>query len=239
MAANDLLSQEEINALLQSSSDDLITEGGESLSSSEEGDSAGDNPSSRNDHEIGKKFPMLEMVNERFSGFFQLALSKLLGCNTEINLYGMRSLKFSDYTHSLFIPTSMNIALIKPLETIGLFVFDPKLVFMLVDKYFGGEGRPFNINEGREFAPTELRVIEMILEKLFVTFKDAWSPVTSLEPEFVSSEVNPQLTNVLAPNDIVIVITFHVSMDSTEGNLHVAMPFSMLESLQKLSESSE
>lgn len=239
MAANDLLSQEEINALLQSSSDDLITAGGESLSNSEEGDSAGDNPASRNDHEISKKFPMLEMVNERFSGFFQLALSKLLGCNTEINLYGMRSLKFSDYSHSLFIPTSMNIALIKPLETIGLFVFDPKLVFMLVDKYFGGEGRPFNINEGREFAPTELRVIEMILEKLFVTFKDAWSPVTSLEPEFVSSEVNPQLTNVLAPNDIVIVITFHVSIDSTEGNLHVAMPFSMLESLQKLSESSE
>jgi flagellar motor switch protein FliM len=182
---------------------------------------------------------MLAMVNERFSGFFQLALSKLLGCNTEINLYGMRALKFSDYTHSLFIPTSMNIALIKPLESKGLFVFDPKLVFMLVDKYFGGEGRPFNINEGREFAPTELRVIEMILEKLFVTFKDAWSPVATLEPEFVSSEVNPQLTNVLAPNDIVIVITFHVSMDNAEGDLHVAMPFSMLESLQKLSESSE
>ena len=239
MAANDLLSQEEINALLQSSSDNLITSDGESLSRSGEEGSSGESSPGRFDREIGKKFPMLEMVNERFSGIFQLALSKLLGCNTEINLYGMRSLKFSDYTHSLFVPTSMNIALIKPLESVGLFVFDPKLVFLLVDKYFGGEGRLFNKNEGREFTPTELRVIEMILEKLFVTFKDAWSPVTSLEPEFVSSEVNPQLTNVLAPNDNVVVITFHVSIDSAEGDLHVAMPFSMLESLQKLSESSK
>lgn len=239
MAVNDLLSQEEINALLHDSSDDLISTEDNSLSDKEKESSERDYLSNRSDHEIGVKFPMLETVNERFSGFFQLALSNLLGCKTEISLYGMRSLKFSDYIHSLFIPTSLNIAHIKPFEDIGLFVFDPKLVFMLVDKYFGGEGRPFNINEGREFAPTELRVIEMILEKLFVTYKDAWSPIIPLEPEFVSSEVNPQLINVLAPNDNVIVIIFHVSLNSVEGDLHVAMPHSMLESLQKLSENSE
>jgi flagellar motor switch protein FliM len=243
MAVKDLLSQEEINALLNNSSDDLVSGDGDSLSDplseKEQENSERNYLSNRSDREISVKFPMLESVNERFSGLFQLALSKLLGCKTEITLYGTRSLKFSDYTHSLFIPTSLNIALIKPFEQIGLFVFDPKLVFMLVDKYFGGEGRPFNINEGREFAPTELRVIEMILEKLFVTFKDAWSPITSLEPEFVSSEVNPQLTNVLAPNDNVIVIIFHVSMNSAEGDLHVAMPCSMLESLQKQSENNE
>jgi flagellar motor switch protein FliM len=230
MAVNDLLTQEEINALLQKTSDDLIFNNEDSLLDSEDGNSK---------HEVSVKFPMLETVNERFSGFFQLALSRLLACDTEITLYGMHSLKFSDYTHSLFIPTSMNVAHIRPLEETGLFVFDPKLVFMLVDKYFGGEGRPFNINEGREFAPTELRVIEMILEKLFVTFTDAWSPVTPLQPEFVSSEVNPHLSNVLSPDDIVIVITFHVSINSAEGDLHVVMPLSMLESLQTLSENSE
>ena len=230
---NDLLSQEEINALLQKSPDDLISKDGGFSS-----DLSSDNEEENSKYEISNKFPMLDAVNERFSGFFQFALSNLLGCNTEITLYDMRSQKFSDYSHSLFIPTSMNIVKINPLEGVGLFVFDPKLVFMLVDKYFGGDGRPFNIDEGREFAPTELRVIEMILEKLFVTFKDAWSPIASLEPEFVNSDVNPQFTNVLAPNDIIIVITFHVSMNGAEGDLHVAMPLSMLESLQKLSEKS-
>ena len=233
MAVNDLLSQEEINALLQKSPDDFISkDGGSSL------DSLSDNEEENSKYEISNKFPMLDAVNERFSGFFQFTLSNLLGCKTEISLYGMHSQKFSDYSHSLFIPTSVNLVKINPLEGVGLFVFDPKLVFMLVDKYFGGEGRPFIMDEGREFAPTELRVIEMILEKLFVTFKDAWSPVASLEPEFVGSEVNPQLTNVLAPNDMIIVITFHVDLNSAEGDFHVVLPISMLESLQKLSENS-
>ena len=238
MAVNDLLSKEELNALLNSTPDDLIITDQENLSGCEENASGQGLSDDSQDHSIGEKFPMLEMINERFSDFFQLALSKLLGCNTEITLYGMRSLNFSDYTHSLFIPTSMNIAHIKPLDGTGLFVFDPKLVFMLVDKYFGGEGRPFNVNEGREFAPTELRVIEMILEKLFVTFKDAWSPITPLEPEFIKSELNPQFTNVFEGDDIVIVTTFQVSIDNIEGDFHVTMPCSMLESLKNLSEAS-
>ncbi len=229
MAVNDFLTKDEINALLHNSSDDLI-------SSDEEITSCNENGVASQDHKNSEKFHMLEMVNERFSGFFQLALSKLLACNTEITLDRVQTIKFSDYTHSLFIPTSMNIARFKPLEEAGLFVFDPKLVFMLADKYFGGEGRPFNISEGREFSPIELRVIEMILEKLFVTLKEAWSPITPLELEFISSEVNPQFTNVLEKNDIVAVSTFRVCIDKSEADLHVTLPCSMLKSLQKVAE---
>jgi len=236
MAVNDLLSKEEINALLNNSSDDLVSTGQEGLPGCEQDISSQEPGNNDYDPGISEKFPVLEMVNERFSDFFQLALSKLLGCNAEITLYGMRSLKFVDYTHSLFIPTSMNIVRINPFDGTGLFVFDPKLVFMLVDKYFGGEGRPFNVNEGREFAPTELRVIEMILEKLFVTLKNAWSPIVPLELKFVNSEMNPQFTNVFEGDDIVVVSTYRVCLDNVEGDFHVTMPCSMLESLQNLSE---
>ena len=229
MAVNDFLTKDEINALLHSSSDDLIT-------TDEEISSCGGNNDIDQDYSLSDKFPMLEMVNERFSGFFQSTLSKLLACTTEITLDRVQATKFSDYTHSLFVPASMNIARFDPLENVGLFVFDPKLVFMLADKYFGGDGRPFNISEGREFAPTELRVIEMILAKLFVTLKEAWSPVTSLELEFIGSEINPQFTNVLDKNDIVVINTFRVCIDKAEADFHVTMPCSMLESLQKLSE---
>ncbi len=237
MAVNDLLTKDEINALLHSSSDDIVTTDEEILSCSDKDVTNPNNFDNGQDRSLREKFPMLELVNERFSGFFQLALSRLLACSTEITVDRVRVVKFSDYTHSLFIPTSMNVARIKPLDGVGLFVFDPKLVFILADKYFGGEGRPFNISEGREFAPTELRVIEMILEKLFVTLKEAWSPVTTLEPEFISSEINPQLTNILEKNDIVVVNTFRVCIDEAEGDFHVTLPCSMLESLQKLSES--
>lgn len=237
MAVNDFLTKDEINALLHGSSDDIITSDEEVLSCNSKDDTNQDLFDSGQDQTISKKFPMLEIINDRFSGFFQQALSRLLGCSTEISMDRVRAVKFSDYTHSLFIPTSMNIVRIKPLDGVGLFVFDPKLVFMLADKYFGGEGRPFNVKEGREFAPTELRVIEMILEKLFVTLKEAWSPIAALEPEFISSEVNPQLSTVLEQNDIVVVNIFRVCIDEMEGDLHVSWPCSMLETLQQLSES--
>lgn len=228
MAVNDFLTKDEINALLHSSSDELITTDKDIASCG--GSDVTDQDS------LSERFPMLEMVNERFSGYFQLALSRLLVCNIEITLDRVHAIKFSDYTHSLFVPTSMNIVRFKPVDAIGLFSFDPKLVFMLADKYFGGEGRPFNISEGREFAPTELRVIEMILEKLFVTLKEAWSPITPLEPEFIGSEVNPQFSNVLEKDDVVVVNTFRVCIDKVEADLHVTMPCTMLVSLQELSE---
>ena len=228
MAVNDLLTKDEINALLHSSSDEFIATDEEIAECG--GNGVTDQAS------FSKRFPALEMVNERFSGFFQLALSRLLASTAEVTLDRVHAIKFSDYTHSLFVPTSMNIARFKSFDAMGLFVFDPKLVFILADKYFGGEGRPFNVSEGREFAPTELRVIEMILEKLFVTLKEAWSPIASLESEFIGSEINPQLSNVFKKDDIVVVNTFRVGIDKVEADLHVTMPCAMLISLQELSE---
>lgn len=237
MAVNDYLTRDEINALLHNSSDDVVTTEKEVASCGEEDTTRLDYLENGQNKSLYEKFPMLETVNERFSGFFNSALSKLLACDIEITTDRVGAVKFSDYTHGLFVPTSMNIARIKPFDNIGLFVFDPKLVFMLADKYFGGEGRPFKISEGREFAPTELRVIEMILEKLFVTLGEAWSPVTALEPVFTGSDINPQLTNVLEKNEVVVVNIFRICIDDLEGDLHVTFPCTLLESLKKLSES--
>lgn len=229
MAAKDILSKDEINALLYNTSDDpLVID--ENIPS--------DNVSKRNyrDQSLLNQFPMLDAVNERFSAYYQLALSNLLGSSTEISLDGLQSYTFSDYAHSLFIPTSMNIVCVRPANETALFIFDPKLVFMLVDKYFGGDGRHLTIYEGREFSATELRLIEMILEKLLVIFKDAWSPLVKLELEPIGTEVNPQLTNTLDPDKPVIVITFRVCMHNAEGDLHVTMPRTLLEWLRKESE---
>jgi flagellar motor switch protein FliM len=143
-------------------------------------------------------------------------------------------LKFAEYTHSLFVPTSLNVISAKPLRGAGLLVFDPKLVFTVVDNFFGGDGRFHGKIEGREFKPTELRVITMIMEASFKDLQEAWAPVMPLEFQYMSSEINPQFANIVSPTEVVVVSTFHIELEGGGGDLHLTFPYSMLEPIKEL-----
>jgi len=128
----------------------------------------------------------------------------------------------------------LNLMKVKPLRGTGLIVIDPKLVFILVDNYFGGDGRFHTKIEGREFTPTEMRVIEMMLNLTFKDFKEAWAPVMPVEFEYINSEVNPQFANIVSPTEVVVVTTFHVELDGGGGDMHVTMPYSMVEPIREI-----
>ena len=136
--------------------------------------------------------------------------------------------------YSLFVPTSLNITRVTPLRGKSLFVLDPKLVFSVVDNYFGGSGRFHTKIEGRDFTPTELRVIQMLLRIAFDDLKTAWKPVLDLEFEYVNSEVNPQFANIVSPSEVVVVTTFNVDLDSGGGDFYICLPYSMLEPIRDL-----
>ena len=143
-------------------------------------------------------------------------------------------LKFSEFVHSLFVPTSLNLMRVKPLRGKGLCVLDPKLVFNVVDNYFGGNGRFQAKLEGREFTPTENRVIQILLASAFKDLTEAWRPVLELEFEHIGTEVNPQFANIVSPSEVVVVTTFHVDMEAGGGDLHICMPYSMIEPIRDL-----
>jgi flagellar motor switch protein FliM len=126
------------------------------------------------------------------------------------------------------------MAKIDPLKGTGLFVIDPKLVFIVVDNFFGGEGRFYNKIEGREFTPTEQRVISMLLDQIFKDLENAWKPIKPLKIEYQSSEVNPHLANIVSPTEVVVVSTFRVDLEGGGGDLHVTMPYSMIEPIRDL-----
>jgi flagellar motor switch protein FliM len=231
MSVNDLLSQDEIDALLHGvSSSEIDTEAEDELG---EGVARTYDFTSQ-DRIVRGRMPTLEMVNERYARLFRISLFNLLRRSAEISVGGVQMLKFSEYVHSLFVPTSLNMVRIKPLRGTSLFVLDPKLVFMVVDNYFGGDGRFHAKIEGREFTPTELRVIEMILHQAFVDLKEAWAPVMSLDFEFINAEVNPQFANIVSPSEVVVVNTFHVEIEGGGGDFHVTMPYSMLEPIREI-----
>ena len=231
MAVNDLLSQDEIDALLHGvSSSDIDTDADEELAEGE----AREYDFTTQDRIVRGRMPTLEMVNERYARLFRISLFNLLRRSAEISVGGVQMLKFSEYVHSLFVPTSLNMVRIKPLRGTALFVLDPKLVFMVVDNYFGGDGSFHTKIEGREFTPTERRVIQIILDQVFVDLKEAWGPVMDLDFEFLNSEVNPQFANIVSPSEVVVVTTFHVEIEGGGGDFHITMPYSMLEPMREI-----
>ena len=230
MSVNDLLSQDEIDALLHGVSSDEIDTDDDDLDSS----AARAYDFSSQDRIVRGRMPTLEMINERYARLFRISLFNLLRRSAEIAVGGVQMLKFSEYVHSLFVPTSLNMVRVHPLRGTALFVLDPKFVFTIVDNYFGGDGRYHTKIEGREFTPTELRVIQMILEKVFVDLKEAWAPVYEIDFEFSNSEVNPQFANIVSPTEVVVVTIFHIELEGGGGDFHVTMPYSMLEPIREI-----
>jgi len=231
MSDLDLLSQDEIDALLHGVDDgDVETEAGVDGPSEE----ASEYDFGSQDRIIRGRMPTLEMVNERFARYFRISLFNFLRRSTEISISGIQMLKFSEYVHSLFVPTNINIVKIKPLRGSALFVLDPSLVFSIVDTYFGGSGRFHNKVEGREFTATEMRVIRIVLDLIFVDLTKAWEPVLKLDFEYANSEVNPQFANIVTPTEIMVVSTIHLELEGGGGDIQFSLPYTMLEPIREL-----
>jgi len=228
--AEDILSQDEIDALLTGvDSGDVETESDDEL---DDGEARAYDFSSQ-DRIVRGRMPTLEMINERFARNFRITLFNFLRRSPTISVDGVQMTKFGEYIHSLFMPSNLNLVKVKPLRGTALFVLNPKLVYSIVDSFFGGDGRFHTKIEGRDFTNTEMQVIENILQKIFVDLKDAWSPIMDVDFEHTGSEVNPHFANIVTPSEVVVVSTIHVELDNGGGDLHLTMPYSMLEPLRE------
>jgi flagellar motor switch protein FliM len=230
MASADLLSQDEIDALLNGVDNGAVNTKAEDQAD-ENGIRSYDFKSQ--DRIVRGRMPTLEMINERFARNFRISLFNLLRRSPVISVEAVRMSKFNEYVHSLFMPSNLNICKMRPLRGTSLIVCNPKLVFTLVDNFFGGDGRWHAKIEGREFTATEMRVVHKVLDIVFRDLQEAWEPVFKVNFEFVTSEMNPQFANVVSPSEVVVVSSFQVELEGGGGELHVMLPYSMIEPIRE------
>jgi flagellar motor switch protein FliM len=232
MAASEILDQDEIDALLHGVDSGDVPTGGAKAAGEEGGIHAYDVVNQ--DRIVRGRMPTVEMLNERFARYFRATLFNMLRRTAEISVKEVQTQKFSEYVNSLFVPANLNLMKVKPLRGTAMIAIDPKLVFTVVDSFFGGDGRYHAKIEGREFTSAEMRVVHMLLQHAYRDLQEAWKPVTSLEFEFVSSEVNPQFANIVSPSEAVVVSRFTVELERGGGDMHITMPYAMLEPIRDL-----
>ncbi|MCE9686701.1 MULTISPECIES: flagellar motor switch protein FliM [Shewanella] len=225
---SDLLSQDEIDALLHGVDD--VDDDDIELDDSD----ARSYDFSSQDRIVRGRMPTLEIVNERFARHLRISMFNMMRRAAEVSINGVQMLKFGEYVHTLFVPTSLNMVRFSPLKGTALITMEARLVFILVDNFFGGDGRFHAKIEGREFTPTERRIVQLLLKIIFEDYKEAWAPVMDVEFDYLDSEVNPAMANIVSPTEVVVINSFHIEVDGGGGDFHITMPYSMIEPIREL-----
>jgi len=229
--STDILSQDEVDALLGGVDD------GEIDTSSEDAEYDGEARAfdfNNQERIVRGRLPTLEMINERFARYFRISFFNMLRKSPEISVNGIEMVKFNEYIPTLFVPTSLSMIKMTPLRGTGLIMLDPKLVFILVDNFFGGDGTIHAKIEGREFTSTELRVIEKLVHICFADLVKAWEPVMAVNFNYHNHEVNPHMATIVSPTEVIVVSKFHIELDGGGGDIHVVYPYSMIEPIRSL-----
>ena len=227
--AQDFLSQEEVDALLKGVTGDLdepdekIDEGGVRLYNL-----------ATQERIVRGRMPTLELIHERFARYLRIGLFNYMHRNAEVSVGAIRVQKYSEFVRNLVVPTNLNLIMAKPLRGTGLMVFDPNLVFLVVDNMFGGDGRFHTRVEGRDFTPTEQRIIQGLLKVVFAEYERAWGPVFTLQFEYIRSEMNSQFANIATPSEIVVATTFTLEFGGAQADMHICFPYSMMEPIRDI-----
>jgi len=227
MLKEEFLSQEEIDALLKGVTNEVDDE------------PVAADPSGVRTYNLGSqerivrgRMPTLEIINERFARNWRLGLFNFMRRNAEISVGPVKVQKYSEFIRNLVVPAAINLVHVKPLRGTALFVFDPNLIFLVVDNLFGGDGRFHMRVEGRDFTDVEQRIIQRMLQLMFDHYGKAWQPIYPIEFEQLRMEMHTEFANVATPNEVVVTTSFSVELGNNGGDVHICMPYSMIEPIR-------
>ena len=226
-----ILSQEEVDALLKGVvGGDIETETDIPEVGSAEGAQVYD--FAAQDKVIRGRMPSLDAINDRFARFFRNALSSMLRRMVDVTTVSLDTLKFGNFIRSLPVPSSIHIVRLEPLRGNALVVLETKLVFALIDSFFGGRGAGAMKVEGREFTPIEQRILYKVVDAAIKELSLAWQPVYKLDFSYVRAEMNPQFAGIIPNDDVLIVVQFDIEMEEMSGNIMVCIPYMLIEPIR-------
>jgi flagellar motor switch protein FliM len=215
-----ILSQDEVDALLQGITGESQTIERESV----------DKSATRNynlaDQEriVRGRMPTMEIINERFARNIRKSPEVAIGL-TKVQ-------KYSAFLREIVVPTNFNLVSVRPLRGSGLIVCDPTLIFAVIDSLFGGSGKYHTRIEGRDFSMTEHRIILRVVDLITSEYKKAWLGVYPLELEYQRSEMQPQFANIASPSEVVVTTSFTLEIGDISGTIHFCIPYSTLEPIR-------
>src|SRR6266404_4211663 len=221
------LSQDEVDALLEG-----VTGEPQKLEAPEQAEGIRSYNLGNQERIVRGRMPTMEIINERFARNFRIGLFNFMRRSPEISVGPVRVIKYSAFVRDIAVPTNINILSLAPLRGSGLLIFDPTLVFTVIDSLFGGNGKLRFRIEGRDFSPTELRIIQRLVQVATTEYAKAWGSLFKFDFYHQRSEMHTQFANVASPSEIVVATTFNVEIGDSGGEVHFCFPYASLEPIR-------
>jgi len=227
--AEKILSQDEVEALLQGMS------GGEVETEQDEGPAGGTRQYDLTNQEriIRGRMPGLEIINERFTRFFQASISSFLKRDVDVTPTSVGVPKFGELMRKIPLPSSINILKMDPLRGLVLLILDTKFVYRLIDLYFGGAGQTYVKIEGRNFTLIEERIIRKVVDLMIADIEKSWKSLVPIKIRHMRSEINPQFATIVAPTEVVVTTTFKIEIEDLGGDLFIGLPYPTIEPIRE------
>ena len=181
------------------------------------------------DRIIRGRMPTLEIIHDRFVRMFRLSLSTSLRKVVDISVRSTELIKFGEFLKTLPVPSSMNLFRMTPLRGNAIMVLETRLVFTLIDMFFGGNGELEVKAEGREFTEIESGMIKRVIISALEDLQSSWRPVFPVQINYARAETNPQFVAIVPHSEIVIVVTFDVEIGRAPMSVTLCVPYSMIE----------
>lgn len=226
---NQVLSQNEVDALLSAVSDNRIDGGNPGAGG---GTGVIHYDLANQDRIIRGRMPTLDIIHDRFIRLFRMTLSNSLRKMANISVNSTGPLKFSEFMNSLPLPSCLNILRLDPLRGAAVMVIESKLLYALVDSFFGGNDVPYTKIEGKDFTPIEIKIARRLVMTAIDDLENAWEPVYPLKIGYSRTEINPQFVAIVPPSDVVIATTFDVELEKVSGTIKIVIPYSTLEPIK-------
>ena len=223
----DILSQEEIDALL-----DVVEDEGDDVLESEEDGMLPQRQVTLYDFKRPNRVSKEQLrafrgIHDKMARSLASQISSIMRSIVEIQLHSVDQMTYGEFLMSLPNPTSFNVFSVKPLEGSGVIEINPSIAFPMLDRLLGGKGEPFDAS--REFSDIELSLFETILRVMMSTLKEAWAPVMEIFPTVENKESSPNVVQIVAQNEIVVMVVMEIIIGHSSGMMNICYPVIALE----------
>lgn len=226
----DILSQEEIDALLEVVDDDVPEE----VETVKENDILAQRQVTLYDFKRPNRVSKEQLrafrgIHDKMARNLSSQISAVMRSIVEIQLHSVDQMTYGEFLMSLPSPTSFNVFSLKPLDGTGVLEINPSIAFPMIDRLLGGKGDPYEAT--REFSDIELSLLDTILKQMMQHLKESWAPIAEVFPSIDAKESSPNVVQIVAQNEIVIMVVMEIIIGHSSGMMNLCYPVISLESV--------
>ena len=171
----------------------------------------------------------LEIIYEHYGRLLSTNLPLYLRKNVQVSVASSETVVFSEFSNALSNPVILGIVNFRPLQGSIIIELAPNLGFAMIDRMLGGQGIP--IEKGRDYSEIELSILDKVITLCMQLMKEPWKNVLDINPFLDRIETNPQFAQIIAPNDMIAIVTLNVKIGDVEGFMNVCLPYFTVESV--------